>query len=135
MKVKLYKELKSYSQHYRGWFLIKDVNNKWILANPRSKEYLRNPSGLNLLAVIDNKCRHPAVNDVNSLYGHLLNDDMDNLNIVELKFKLNFQDHTYWKLNKDSYFFFFQRDFCYNKVLRLQRQQKINKNKAVINKV
>ena len=70
----------------------------------------------------------PNIQAINSSYKHLLNEDMNNLNIEAYIF---YSWYSWYRLKKDSYFFTYTKE-SYNKIMLLQRQQKIEKIKEIL---
>ena len=112
-----------------GYFILKDENNKWIFTDNKHDVRLY----IYIHIVLRRYATRPTANTLNTLYGDLLNKDMNNLKLISVGPNHRCEP-TYrcFQLQKDSYFFA-DIEESYNNLIQIQRQQKIEKIKAILN--
>jgi hypothetical protein len=113
---------------YITYFIIED-NNRWEFTNPLDRDGLWNDNMIVIFIIRDSSATWPDPTNFNLLYQDLLNEEMNSLDIAVNEQK--YIRSSKWKLRKDSYFFI-NDEISYNNLLQLQRKQKIEKIKQIL---
>ena len=128
----------SLSDYDSSYFYIYNKNDVWHIVDYHHTRVDKKIEYFKILIIYNSKYKDDPIyewmfsKDLNItqlriLFESQLNSDMNNLKIVNC-------DRFTWQLNNDTYFYTIWESQC-ERLKIMERQQKINKIKAVINKV